>query len=66
MDASASRHDEAVWLALRNPGVARKACLHAHAMLCALEGGELIIPALPGVSLMRESLQQKPWQLSGT
>ena len=50
MDASASAHDEAVWSALRNTGIARKAGLHAHAMLCALEGGELVIPAPLGVS----------------
>ena len=55
MDASASQHDEAVWSALRNTGTARKAGLHAHAMLCALEGGELVIPAPPGVSPVREN-----------
>ena len=66
VDASASRHDEAVWLALRNTGIARKACLHAHAMLCALEGGELVIPAPPGVSPTPEHLYQKLWQLRET
>ncbi|CAL5222970.1 g5411 [Coccomyxa viridis] len=49
VDKAACQHDEAVNSALRNAGIARKAALHAQAMLCALEGTKLVIPPPPGV-----------------
>ncbi len=51
VDQAACQHEEAVNSALRHAGVAKKAALHAQAMLCALEGTELVIPPAPGVSL---------------
>ena len=50
MDKDASATEDAVWSALMNPSISRKAGLHAYAITCALEGGELVIPPQPGVS----------------
>ncbi len=51
IDKAACQHEEAVAYALRIPGIARRAALHAQAMLYALEGNELVIPPPPGVYL---------------
>ena len=44
-------YEETVSQALRFTTCARKAALHAHAMQAALEGRELEIPGIPGVSV---------------
>lgn len=51
MDKAACQHEEAVAYALRSPGIAKRAALHAQAMLCAPEGSELVTHPPPGVSL---------------
>ena len=56
MNASVSAYKRAVYSALENSGAARKAGLHASAMVCALEGSDLVIPPPPGVRPMWEHL----------